>query len=232
MRKEEKYAGWRPRYRGVIDAEGYSLEYLSIDDPAFPELIGGILRQQNKKGSDFIMPRSGTWKEVLINGSSEPLYLDLMNLECGGNTLRRVERFVNTYGLDHEIEKPSSDAYQWQEVWPLLSYSKLLRDRVGQILDGGRTGLMECGLFEGMERAPTVLVDLVTAELVCEAREVTQFALLQIADVFSRGLTITNCEVCGAYMTPSRNTRTYCGNTCRKRANREKTSPAFLGRLV
>ena len=96
MKKEERYAGWRPRYKGVIDAKGYSLEYLSIDDPAFPELTKSILRHQKVKGRHIVTPISGEWKETLIEGSSQQLYLDFLNLECGANTLRRV-RAIRKY---------------------------------------------------------------------------------------------------------------------------------------
>jgi hypothetical protein len=226
MRKEEKYAGWRPRYKGVIDAEGYRLEHLAIDDPDFPELISNILRQRNVKSRHFITPISGKWKEKLIENSREQPYLDFLNLECGANTLRKVERFVNTYGFSYKIEKPSSDARRWLSVDELLSFSRLLRDRTGQMLDGKRTGLLPCTHLEWMQHA-YIFIDLDTKEFVYETSDMTQFALLQIADVISRGLTLANCDVCGAYMTPSRSTRAYCGGTCRKRANRQKTSPAF-----
>ena len=94
------------------------------------------------------------------------------------------------------------------------------------MLDRGRSGLIDCSVLEGMQRAD-IWIDIDTAEFVYETHDMAQFALLQIAEVFSRGLTIANCEVCGAYMTPSRNTRAYCGDTCRKRANREKKVTSF-----
>jgi len=226
MRREEKYAGWRPRFKGVIDAEGYIVEYIATYNQRFPSLIASILHQEQIKGSHFITPISDRWKHKIIDGCSHPLYLDLLNLECDKNVLKKIERFVNTYGLGHEIKKPSSDAGGWLEVKDLLGISRLLKERVAKML-GERTGLLSCTHLEWMQHAD-LFIDLDTKEFVYETSDMAQFALLQIADVISRGLTLANCEVCGAYMTPSRKTRSYCGGTCRKRAGRQNDSALAL----
>jgi hypothetical protein len=228
-RKEHRYAGWRPRYKGLADDHGYEFEIVRIDlMKHFPNIakIGG--KNEQSQGLRFIVPKSSNQfvKEVELEGTAPPIYLDFLNLECGNGTLRKVERFVNQYGdplypdADHP-DKPGKNAGTYNAVEVMLEFSRYFRGYVGNVIDAmdsGHKGLLECPKFASYR----VHIDLATGEFVADAKRLYDFIFLQIADVFSRGLKITNCEECGAYMTPSRSTRRYCGNTCVKKAERDK----------
>jgi hypothetical protein len=221
VRKTDNYAGWRPRYKGWIDASGYSQHYLAADDPQFPDAAKETLEELNCDGLTFIVPKLGGWDERIIEGTSEPVYLDLLNLECGNATKFKVENFLSKYGpvFRWDPQHPSKNI-RWDEyeaAEEMLRLSREQRDVVSKILERGRQASAE----SPGSSTYILHIDLETRELILEARNINDFIFLQIADVFSRGLTITNCEECGAYMTPSRNTRAYCGDTCRKRAHRD-----------
>jgi hypothetical protein len=180
-----------------------------------------MLRKEKKAGLTFIIPKSKIWREVLIDGTSKPVYLNFVNLECGANVDQKVERFLHEYGFDIEIEKPSPASMRSFPIQVLLGSSRKSRVEMGRLIDGAREGLFDCSEIPGPANW-RIEVDLATGELVVETRSLYNFVLLQVADVFSRGQTITNCEQCGAYMTPSRNTKAYCSDACRQKAHRAK----------
>jgi hypothetical protein len=223
-RREDRYAGWRPRYRRMIDEDGYGLEYLPFNSSGFPELYKSDEKkfEWQKGGYTFIVPNSERRRQVIISGTSAPAYLDFLNLECGNNARSKILRFLREYGplFSSEPRRPRADGSGFETADELIKHSRLFRAFVGRIIDGGAKGFLtvpDKSLYN-------VYIDMDSGELILEPDTLHDFIFLQIADVFSRGMTFKTCERCGAFMTPSRNTRIYCGNTCAKSASRAASS--------
>jgi hypothetical protein len=227
-RKTDKYAGWRPRYKGLIDNGGYGLEYKSYDSlldiEYYLDETKEYVNAYCRDGLNFIVPKSKDWKEIAIDGSNDQaVYLDFLNLNCG-HKQRNLERFLDLYGTPVPDPdwigwrgRPSPGRELWCTVEGIFGTVDRYREYVGDLVDVTPTdSLLECP----QDAWHQVSLDLATGELVVDAKYLYDFIFLQIADVFSRGLRIKNCDHCGGYMTPSRNTRAYCGDTCRKRAQR------------
>ena len=218
-RKTDKYAGWRPRYKTRMDPHGYSLEYVASDDPDFPLSATRLLGK--KDGLTFIVQNSMDYKKVLIDGTNA-LYLDFLNLECGLDVEQNIKRFLNDWGPPNfsSAKKPSRNAVIFATIDPLLERARSYRSLVGKLIDNGRKEILGFPEYYGYGGQ----LDLATGELVVEARTLYSFIFLQIADVFSSGQRIANCEVCSAFMTPSRSTRKHCSDACRQMAHRSKAS--------
>jgi hypothetical protein len=215
MRQVDKYAGWRSIYVGEVAEEGYVLE-------------------PGERDWTYIKPKSEARKAVIISNLDEPAFLDLLNLECGVYSDERVLKFVNKYGVN------KYGGIREESIGTVLACSQVNRELVGKILDFyanepvveairdvGSVVELSGSSIEPLLKGPPeascrVHLNLITKELVIEAKLLSDFVYLQIMQVFSQGMTITNCEECGAYMMPSRSTRAYCNDLCRKRANRAK----------
>lgn len=138
----------------------------------------------------------------------EPAFLDLLNLECGVYSDERVLKFANKYGGIKE-----------ESIETVLASSRLNREIVGLIIDDKMDALI------GPKHSGCIVhMNIKTKELGVEANSILDFVYLQIIQVFCLGLTIRNCEECGAYMTASRTTRKLCSDACRQKAHRAKYS--------
>ena len=203
-KRSNGHADWRALYVGEIADQGYDLELEDEDltkisiDPADLDI-----------GRIFIRPKSEKRGYIVINNLEEPAFLDLMNLECGVLSTERILNFVNKYGCFLP---------ERESVATLLAAAKLNRELLGKVIDT-RKGV----LLMSQNASCRVHIKLETRQLEIETRSLPDFIHLQIAQIYSLGLTIANCDECGAYMMPSCKTRKHCSDACRQRAHRMKS---------
>jgi hypothetical protein len=223
VRKTDNNAGWRPMYRGLVDCMGYALKELAADSPDFPTnpRARKLLRDVGGDSLTFIIRSGGIWRNI-IESDQKTAFLDVLNLECGDDTLRNVFSFLNKYGApsQHDPEPPSATATRFDTLEEMILLSKTMRRFVDDIFKSGSDLLVSCDNI----RVRKFYVDLKTHQTVIEAGNVEDFAFMQIADAFSRKIEFTNCEECAAYMTPKRvkgeNRRKTCSDACRQKAHR------------
>jgi hypothetical protein len=215
----DKATGWRPMYNGIIDVHGYNLLYLSVDDPSFPDTAREDPLYSKRKGLHFIVPASGTWIDRVIDGTDEPVYLDFLNLDNRVDKLK-IRQFLNKYGppFGGKPEIPTKQSVLFQTVEAMIWLMEWNRDLIIDIKNNPGSRITSSD--ESSEYY--ISIDLKTRDLILSSLNLNDFMFLQIADVLSRGLVLTNCETCSAYMTPSRNTRKHCSDACRQKAHRTR----------
>jgi hypothetical protein len=220
----DKNPAWRPLFRGLIDEQGYDLRRLLFNDPDFPTKAKPKPYEPPSDGRTFIVPKSGRMRELMLDGARETTYLDFLNLECGNEAHIKFEKFLSRYGpfARSKPESPSKSGKDFETEEVIFAASKFFRKYVGKIIDlRSQKPFLRCPDEFGKAKY-LVHMDLDRGELVIETSKLYGFIYLQIADIFSRGLIIKNCDLCGAYMTPSRSTRKHCSDACRQKAHRAR----------
>jgi hypothetical protein len=119
------------------------------------------------------------------------------------------------------LDQPRREAMPFIILEEFFEDARLLRECVGEIADQqtpNAEGLLTLPDKDGQE----IQVDLASNRLKVTTNSARAFAWLQLAYALTCGLKFANCEECGAFMIPRRNTRQRCGGACNKRAERDR----------